>query len=216
MPLSVSKSQQLNSLENIKLIETIFNTKPTTQDDFQSIMNEKFRDRWYINAKPGFTKAYTAIIRLIDRFIYYTINLADVSEPFMRLHPSILLFETPLINNEPIAQSNSMLESALDPVTIVPIQKILLDKLKNDVIFRSEFESLVIHDPLFEQNNLAESSAISMQLQEDAPYILTNVYAEELLPQFDDDVNAVNHAMRRLIGVVINLHLLDVSKYKGN
>jgi len=83
--------------------------------------------------------------------------------------------------------------------------------LKSDVIFRSEFESLVIHDPAFEQNNLAESSAISMQLQEDAPYILNNVYAKELLPQFDD-VIVINHAMRRLIALVINLHLLDVSK----
>jgi len=215
MPLSVLKSQKLNSLENIKLIETILNMEPITEHDFQSIMEEKFRDKWYINAKSGITKAYTAIIRLIDRITYCTINLADVSESFMRLHPSILLFETPLINDEPIAQSNSILESALDSETIAPIQKILLNKLKSDVIFRSEFESLVIHDPAFEQNNLAESSAISMQLQEDAPYILNNVYAKELLPQFDD-VIVINHAMRRLIALVINLHLLHVSKHKGN
>jgi len=215
MPLSVLKSQKLNSLENIKLIETILNMEPITEHDFQSIMEEKFRDKWYINAKSGITKAYTAIIRLIDRITYCTINLADVSESFMRLYPSILLFETPLINDEPIAQSNSILESALDSETIAPIQKILLNKLKSDVIFRSEFESLVIHDPAFEQNNLAESSAISMQLQEDAPYILNNVYAKELLPQFDD-VIVINHAMRRLIALVINLHLLHVSKHKGN
>ena len=143
MPLSVLKSQKLNSLENIKLIETILNMEPITEHDFQSIMEEKFRDKWYINAKSEITKAYTAIIRLIDRITYCTINLADVSESFMRLHPSILLFETPLINDEPIAQSNSMLESALDSETTAPIQKILLNKLKNDVIFRSEFESIV-------------------------------------------------------------------------
>jgi len=207
MPLSVLKSQKLNSLENIKLIETILNMEPITEHDFQSIMEEKLHNNWHVNAKPGLTKAYTAIIRLIDRITYCTINLADVSESFIRLHPSILLFETPLINDEPIAQSNSMLESALDSETTAPIQKILLNKLKNDVIFRSEFESIVIHDPLFEQNNLAESSAISMQLQENAPYILNTVYAKELLPQFDD-VNVVNHAMRRLIALVINLHLL--------
>lgn len=207
MPLSVLKSQKLNSLENIKLIETILNMEPITEHDFQSIMEEKFRDKWYINAKSGITKAYTAIIRLIDRITYCTINLADVSESFIRLHPSILLFETPLINDEPIAQSNSMLESALDSETTAPIQKILLNKLKNDIIFRSEFESIVIHNPLFEQNKLAESSKMYLQLQENAPYILNNVYAKELLPQFDDTI-AVNDAMRRLIALVINLHLL--------
>lgn len=210
MPLSVSKSQKLNSLENIKLIETILNMKPITQDDFQSIMKEKFLNNWHINAKPGMTKAYTAIIRLTDHFIYYTFNLADVSESFINLHPSILLFETPLVNDEPIAQSNSILESAVDSESTDTIQKIILNKLKNDVVFRSEFESTVIRYPHFEQNKLAESSKMYMRLQEYAPYIVNQVYAHDLLPQFDDI--AVNDVMRRFVALVSNLHLLSNSE----
>lgn len=210
MPLSVSKSQKLNSLENIKLIETILNMKPVTQHDFQSIMKEKFRGKWHINATPEMTKAYTAIIRLTDHFMYYTFNLADVSEPFIRLHPSILLFETPLVNDEPIAKSNSILRSALDSESTGTIQKIILNKLTNDVIFRSEFEGTVIRYPHFEQNKLAESSKMSMRLQEYAPYIVNQVYANDLLPQFDDV--AVNDVMRRFVALVSNLHLLHNSQ----
>lgn len=205
MPLSVLKSQKLNSLENIKLIEIILDMKPITQDDFQAIMKEKLHNNWHVNAKPGFTKAYTAIIRLTDHFIYYTINLVNVSDSFIKIHPSIFLFETPLINGEPIAQSDSMLESTLDSES-TDIQKIILNKLKNDIIFRAEFESTVIHYPLFEQNELAESSKMYLPLQENAPYILNNVYAKELLPQFDSI--AVNDAMRRFVALVSNLHLL--------
>ena len=206
MPLPVLKSQKLNSLENIKLIETILNMEPITQHDFQSIMKEKFHNNWHVNAKPGLTKEYTAIIRLPDHFIYYTINLADVSDSFIKVHPSIFLFETPLINDVPIAQSNSILRSALDSETTATIQKIILNKLKNDMIFRSELESIVIHYPLFEQNKLAESSKMYIQLQKNAPYIFNNVYTKELLPQFNDI--AVNDVIRRFIALVINLHLL--------
>lgn len=206
MPLSVLKSQKLNSLENIKLIETILNMEPITQHDFQSIMEEKLHNNWHVNAKPGLTKEYTAIIRLTDHFIYYTINLADVSDSFIKVHPSIFLFETPLINDVPIAQSNSILRSALDSETTATIQKIILNKLKNDMVFRSEFESTVIHYPLFEQNKLAESSKMYIQLQENAPYIFNNVYTKELLPQFNDI--AVNDVIRRFIALTCNLHLL--------
>lgn len=210
MPLSVSKSKQFNSLKNIKLIEAILNMQPITQNDFQSIMKEKFRQSWYVNAKPGITKAYTAIIRLTDHFIYHTINLADVSDSFIKLHPGVFLFETPLINDKPIAQSNSVLESAMDPKSTATIQEIILNKLKNDTTFRSEFESIVVSNPYFEQNELAESSKMYVQIQENAPYIFNNVYNKELLPHFD--YIDVNDAMRHTIALVINLYLLHDSQ----